>query len=96
MRQPKPFFRKFTQTWYLTLNGKQINLGPDEEAAFEKYHELMAGRGLAQTRYSSVAHLFDGYPALGRQELTGIMPNCLQTQWSHSLTIRTRNAPCCY
>lgn len=63
MRQPKPFFRSFTQTWYVTIRGKQINLGPDEKSAFDKYHELMAGRGLAQTRYSTVSDLFESYLA---------------------------------
>lgn len=32
-RQPKPFFRKFTQSWYLQLGRNQINLGPDRKAA---------------------------------------------------------------
>jgi integrase len=41
---PKPFFRPKRQRWYVQLDGKQINLGPDEEAAFERYHTLMAGR----------------------------------------------------
>ena len=28
--------------WYVTLNDKQHNLGPDREAAFKKYGELLA------------------------------------------------------
>ena len=40
-RFPKPFFRPARQLWYLQVGGKQINLGPDREAAFERYHELM-------------------------------------------------------
>ncbi len=44
MRHPKPFFRKFTQSWYVTINGRQHPLGKDEDAAWQKYHELMAGR----------------------------------------------------
>ncbi|HEY1785186.1 MAG TPA: hypothetical protein VGG30_06535 [Pirellulales bacterium] len=42
MRQPKPFFRKQTQSWYVQLNGKQINLGKNEAEALKKYHFLMA------------------------------------------------------
>ena len=61
VRQPKPFFRKFTKTWYVTLNGKQINLGPVKDEAFQKYHELMAKRGRATHSYATVAHLFDAY-----------------------------------
>ena len=44
MRQPRPYFRSQTQSWYVQLNGRQINLGKDEKAANVKYHQLMAGR----------------------------------------------------
>lgn len=39
---PKPFFRKSRQLWYVQLNGRQFNLGPDRDEAFTRYHELMA------------------------------------------------------
>jgi hypothetical protein len=39
---PKPFFRKSRQLWYVQLDGKQFNLGPDRQDAFKRYHELMA------------------------------------------------------
>lgn len=39
---PKPFFRASRQLWYVQLNGRQLNLGPDQAAAFQKYHALMA------------------------------------------------------
>lgn len=38
---PKPFFRKPRGLWYVQIDGKQHNLGPDRERAFEMYHELM-------------------------------------------------------
>jgi integrase len=41
---PKPFFRPKRDRWYVELDGKQVNLGPDEETAFKRYHEIMAGR----------------------------------------------------
>jgi hypothetical protein len=44
MREPKPFFRKQTGTWYVQIGKKQHNLGPDEQVAKQKYHALMAGR----------------------------------------------------
>ena len=44
MRQPEPFFRPKKNRWYVQLGGKQINLGPDEVAAFRRYHEIMAQR----------------------------------------------------
>ena len=39
---PKPFFRPGRRLWYVQIQGKQVNLGPDEAAAFRRYHELMA------------------------------------------------------
>src|SRR3954470_7648199 len=44
MREPKPFVRKQTSTWYVQIGKKQHNLGPDEQVAKQKYHALMAGR----------------------------------------------------
>jgi integrase len=38
---PKPFFRKSRRTWYVQINGRQHNLGPDQEDAFRQYHDLM-------------------------------------------------------
>lgn len=38
---PKPFFRRSRGLWYVQIDGKQHNLGPDRETAFENYHELM-------------------------------------------------------
>jgi integrase len=49
LRQPKPFFRQQTQSWYVQIDKKQHNLGPDKEKAKQKYHELMAGRQPAET-----------------------------------------------
>lgn len=44
---PKPFFRKPRQRWYVQLGGCQINLGPDRDEAFRRYHELMASESKA-------------------------------------------------
>jgi len=41
---PKPFFRPKKSRWYVQLDGKQVNLGPEEEEAFRRYHEIMADR----------------------------------------------------
>ncbi len=38
---PKPFFKASRGRWYLQIGPKQFNLGPDEDEAFGKYHELM-------------------------------------------------------
>ncbi len=39
---PKPWYRPSRGVWYVTLYGKQHNLGPDREAAFKTYAELLA------------------------------------------------------
>lgn len=44
----KPFFKQSHDAWYVQLDGRQVRLGPDKAAAFEKYHELMADRRKAQ------------------------------------------------
>lgn len=44
MKRPKPFYRKFTKTWYVKIDGKFHRLGADEAEAWEKYHALMLGR----------------------------------------------------
>jgi integrase len=42
VRFRKPFYRASRKLWYVQLNGRQINLGPDKAEAFRRYHELMA------------------------------------------------------
>ena len=44
MREPKPFFRNQTRSWYVQIGKKQHNPGLDEQVAKQKYHALMAGR----------------------------------------------------
>jgi integrase len=56
MRQPKPFFRKSTQSYYVKINRKFIPLGKDEGKAHEEYHKIMAGRQPVTTD-SPVANL---------------------------------------
>jgi integrase len=41
MKFPKPFFRKSKQAWYLQVGKKQISLGKDRDAAFERYRKIM-------------------------------------------------------
>lgn len=41
MKVPQPFFRPKKNRWYVQLDGKHVNLGPDEKAAWEKYHAVM-------------------------------------------------------
>lgn len=53
----QPFFRRARGLWYVQLDGRQINLGADRDAAFAEYHRLMAMRSYAEA--NTVA------PALG-------------------------------
>jgi hypothetical protein len=38
---PKPFFRTARKAWFVQVAGKQVNLGPERDAALLRYHELM-------------------------------------------------------
>lgn len=40
-RNPKPWYRNDREAWFVTLNGERHNLGPNREAAFRRFHELM-------------------------------------------------------
>ena len=61
MRQPKPYFRKQKQAWYVQIDGRQISLGRDEQAAWNRYHELMAGRADLASERATVAQLLETY-----------------------------------
>ncbi|MEM8946556.1 MAG: hypothetical protein AAGD11_15390 [Planctomycetota bacterium] len=50
---PKPFYRKSRGLWYVELNGKQVNLGPDQDDAFSRYHELLAAKQVQQIEVST-------------------------------------------
>jgi integrase/recombinase XerD len=41
MRTPTPWLRKQNQTWYVQLEGRQINLGKNKKEAFAEYLKLM-------------------------------------------------------
>ena len=58
---PKPFFKKSRRSWYVEIDRKQIKLGPDREAAFCRYHELMAQPHERVVPSESLAALADSY-----------------------------------
>ncbi|MEM9411834.1 MAG: tyrosine-type recombinase/integrase [Planctomycetota bacterium] len=60
-RQPKPYLRKQTKSWYCSINGQQISLGKDREAAFQKFHELMARKQSLRGSFSSLYELSQAY-----------------------------------
>lgn len=41
-RTAKPWYREDRQSWFVTIDGKRHNLGPDEKEAKRKFHALMA------------------------------------------------------
>ena len=53
-RPPKPWFRKFTSSWYVMIDGKQHPLGPDKDEAFRLFHELMADRPQLNQKHIAV------------------------------------------
>lgn len=58
---PKPFFRPSRKLWYVQIAGKQINLGPDRDAAFQQYGELIAKPQAVKRAPDSVASLLDRF-----------------------------------
>lgn len=61
MRQPKPFFRKSKGAWYLQIGKRQISLGRDKKAAWQRYHEIMADEQPFKESTVTVAALFERY-----------------------------------
>lgn len=57
-RRPKPWFRK-GRGWFVQIEGKQHNLGPDKEQAFQRFRELMSRPETPQVSEQHVAALLD-------------------------------------
>jgi len=60
---PKPFFRAPRGLWYVQIDGRQVNLGPDRDEAFRRYHDLMArGRDAPEASTGdSVVSILDAF-----------------------------------
>ena len=41
-RRAVPWYRKSRKSWFVVLDGKQVNLGPDKTEAFRLFHEMQA------------------------------------------------------
>ncbi|WP_461507056.1 tyrosine-type recombinase/integrase [Rhodopirellula baltica] len=59
--KPKPFFRKQTQSWYCSMDGRQIRLGKDKTAAETKFHELMSDRDSITSEITTLYALSQRY-----------------------------------
>ncbi|MFK7820413.1 MAG: hypothetical protein AB8G99_16955, partial [Planctomycetaceae bacterium] len=61
-RTPKPWWRKDRKSWFVTIVGERYNLGPEKEAAFKLFHELMATSATERKRTSdSVVTVLDRF-----------------------------------
>ncbi|MAT73362.1 MAG: hypothetical protein CMJ58_28090 [Planctomycetaceae bacterium] len=58
---PKPWYRPARGVWYVTLDGKQYNLGPNEDEAFEQYHRLMSLPQERRLAGETVAEILDAF-----------------------------------
>jgi len=58
---PKPWFRPSRNTWYVTLDGTQVNLGQDKQSAFEQYKALLAKPRQVRTTADSLAVVIDAF-----------------------------------
>ena len=61
MRKPKPWFRKSTRSWYVQIDGVQVPLGREKQAAQDKYHQLMVGRRNGRSSVGRVDTLLDDF-----------------------------------
>ncbi|MBX3412421.1 MAG: site-specific integrase [Pirellulales bacterium] len=63
MKFPKPWFRPERGVWYVTLDGKQHNLGPDRAAAFNRYRTLLKSppKKRKKVEHQSVAVVLDNF-----------------------------------
>lgn len=58
---PKPWFRPSPNTWYVEIDGKQVNLGQDKDEAFRQYHKLMSQPREKPLPSDSVAVILDRF-----------------------------------
>jgi hypothetical protein len=58
---PKPFFKKGRGVWYVEIDRKQINLGPDRDEAFRRYHQLMTQPQARKVAADSVLGVIDAF-----------------------------------
>lgn len=60
-RTPKPWWRRERRSWFVMLDGQQVNLGSDRDQAYQKFHELMAQPRRRPLASDSVAAVCDAY-----------------------------------
>lgn len=60
-RPAKPYLRKQTHSWYCSIGGRQISLGKDREAAYAKFHALMADQEQVKGELTTLYDLSQAY-----------------------------------
>ena len=61
-KQPNPWYRPSRGVWYVQINRRQYNLGPDRDEAFRRFHLLMANPEPSQAVQSdSLAGVVDKF-----------------------------------
>lgn len=60
-RPAKPYLRKQTNSWFCSIDGQQVSLGKDREAAHAKFHELMANRETIGGQFQTLYELSQAY-----------------------------------
>jgi hypothetical protein len=60
-RFPKPFFKGARGVWHVEINRRQINLGPNKDEAFRRYHQLMAQPHEQRVSPESLAAIIDSF-----------------------------------
>jgi len=62
MRQPKPWYRSQTDSWYVQIGPKQHSLAKgkeNEKSAFAAYHQIMAEKKPVEPEHTTVAQACD-------------------------------------
>ena len=60
-RPSKPWFWKRRKSWFCTIRGKRIELGPDKDEAALAFHAMMSKPRVKPTRNNSVVVLVDEF-----------------------------------
>ncbi len=60
-RQPKPWYRKDRDSWFVTIGGVRHNLGNNKKVAMERYYALMRTPNAAKVASKSFAAIADAF-----------------------------------
>src|SRR6476620_641403 len=58
---PLPWYRQSRNLWYVTLDGRQHNLGSDKNQGFERYHQLMSMEPEHRLVGTTIAAVLDAF-----------------------------------